>query len=45
MQSNEYFYLDLFGKSSNSLFTKNRGAGTILNDVRTPGCSTRPVRS
>ena len=26
------FYLDLFGTSSNSLFTKNRGTGTILND-------------
>jgi len=25
------FYLDLFGNSSNSLFTKNRGLGTILN--------------
>ena len=25
-------YLDLFGNSSNSLFTKNRGIGTILND-------------
>jgi len=31
-ESNEYFYLDLFGNSSNSLFTKNRGIGTILND-------------
>jgi hypothetical protein len=29
---NEMFYLDLFGNSSNSLFTKNRGSGTILND-------------
>jgi hypothetical protein len=28
----ETFYLDLFGNSSNSLFTKNRGIGTILND-------------
>jgi chitinase len=26
------FYLDLFGNSSNSLFTKGRGIGTILND-------------
>jgi chitinase len=26
------FYLDLFSISSNSLFTKNRGVGTILND-------------
>jgi probable HAF family extracellular repeat protein len=31
-ESNEYFYLDLFGNSTNSLFTKNRGIGTILND-------------
>ena len=31
-EANEYFYLDLFGNSSNSLFTKNRGLGTILND-------------
>jgi hypothetical protein len=29
---NETFYLDLFGLSSNALFTKNRGVGTILND-------------
>lgn len=29
---NETFYLDLFGNSGNSLFTKNRGVGTILND-------------
>jgi hypothetical protein len=29
---NEMFYLDLFGNSGNSLFTKNRGIGTILND-------------
>jgi hypothetical protein len=28
----EYFYLDLFGNSSNSLFTRSRGTGTILND-------------
>jgi hypothetical protein len=28
----EVFYLDLFGKSSNSLFTTSRGIGTILND-------------
>ena len=28
----ETFYLDLSGNSSNSLFTKNRGIGTILND-------------
>jgi len=25
-------YLDLFGLSSNALFTKKRGIGTILND-------------
>jgi hypothetical protein len=31
-ESNETFYLDLFGNSSNSLFTKQRGTGTILND-------------
>ena len=28
----EYFYLDLSNHSSNSLFTKNRGIATILND-------------
>ena len=31
-EATEYFYLDLFGNSSNSLFGKNRGTGTILND-------------
>ena len=31
-EANETFYLDLFGNSGNSLFTKNRGIGTILND-------------
>ena len=31
-ESNETFYLDLFGLSSNALFTKNRGIGAILND-------------
>jgi hypothetical protein len=31
-EADETFYLDLFGNSSNSLFTKNRGTGTILND-------------
>jgi hypothetical protein len=31
-EANETFYLDLFGLSSNALFTKNRGVGTILND-------------
>jgi hypothetical protein len=31
-ESSEYFYLDLFNNSSNSLFAKSRGIGTILND-------------
>ncbi|HEY7422832.1 MAG TPA: FG-GAP-like repeat-containing protein [Gemmataceae bacterium] len=31
-EANETFYLDLFGNSLNSLFTKKRGVGTILND-------------
>ena len=31
-EANETFYLDLFGLSGNSLFTKSRGIGTILND-------------
>jgi len=31
-EANETFYFDLFGNSSNSLFTKRRGLGTILND-------------
>ena len=31
-EADEYFYLDLFGNSSDSLFTKSRGTGTILND-------------
>jgi hypothetical protein len=31
-EANETFYLDLSGLSSNSLFTKSRGTGTILND-------------
>jgi hypothetical protein len=31
-EADETVYLDLFGNSSNSLFTKNRGIGTILND-------------
>jgi hypothetical protein len=31
-EANETFYLDLFYSSINSLFTKNRGLGTILND-------------
>jgi hypothetical protein len=31
-EANETVYLDLFGLSSNALFTTNRGLGTILND-------------
>jgi hypothetical protein len=31
-ETNETFYLDLFGNSSNSLLSKNRGIGAILND-------------
>ena len=31
-EANETFYLDLFGNSSNSQFTKNCDLGTILND-------------
>jgi chitinase len=31
-EANQNFYVDLFGLSSNALFTKNRGIGTILND-------------
>jgi Calx-beta domain/FG-GAP-like repeat/FG-GAP repeat len=31
-EANETFYLDLFGNPDASLFTKNRGLGTILND-------------
>jgi hypothetical protein len=31
-EANEAFYLDLFGLSSNALFTKSRGIGTIVND-------------
>lgn len=31
-EADEYFYLDLFDNSSNSLFIKNRGIGSILND-------------
>jgi len=31
-EAHETFYLDLFGNSGNSLFTNNRGVGTILND-------------
>jgi hypothetical protein len=31
-QANETFFVELFGNSSNSLFTRSRGLGTILND-------------
>jgi hypothetical protein len=31
-EANETFYLDLFGLSSNALFARSRGVGTILND-------------
>ena len=31
-EANETFSLDLFGNSSNSLFTRDRGLGTIRND-------------
>jgi hypothetical protein len=31
-EANETFYLDLFGNSSNSLFTKNFASATILDD-------------
>ena len=31
-EANESFYLDLSRNSSNSLFTKKRGLGTIRND-------------
>ena len=31
-ETNEYFYLDLSDNSGNSLFTKNRGTGTIFDD-------------
>ena len=32
-EADETFYLALFGNSSNALFTKKRGTGTILNDA------------
>jgi hypothetical protein len=31
-EADETFFLDLFGLSSNALFTKRRGLGTLLND-------------
>ena len=31
-ESDETFFVDLFGNSGNSLFTKSRGTATILND-------------
>jgi hypothetical protein len=29
-EANETFYLDLFGNTDTSVFTKNRGLGTML---------------
>ena len=31
-ETDETFYLELYGLSNNVLFTKSRGLGTILND-------------
>ena len=31
-EADEYFYPDQFGLSSNALFIKNRGNGTLIND-------------
>jgi hypothetical protein len=31
-EADETFFVDLFANSSNSLFTRNCGIGTILND-------------
>jgi hypothetical protein len=31
-EADETFYLDLFDNSSNALFIKNRGIGTILDE-------------
>jgi len=31
-EADEMFCVDLFGNSTNSLFAKSRGTGTILND-------------
>ena len=31
-EADETFFVDLFDNSSNSLFTRKRGTGTILND-------------
>ena len=31
-EASESFYPDLFGNCSNSLFTRNRGIGRLLND-------------
>ena len=43
-EANETFYLDLFGLSSNALFTKNRGVGTILKrDCSEESCDSPPV--
>src|SRR5262249_12015608 len=35
-EADETFFVDLFGNSSNSLFTKSRGVGTILTDDGAP---------
>jgi hypothetical protein len=31
-ETDETYFVDLFGNTSNLLFTKNRAVGTILND-------------
>ena len=31
-EADEYFYVDLFDNGGNSLVTRSRGVGTILND-------------
>jgi hypothetical protein len=31
-EADETFFVDLFDNTSDSLFTKSRGTGTILND-------------
>jgi hypothetical protein len=36
-ESDETFYLDLFNNSSNSLLSRTRGIGAILNDDSVPG--------
>jgi hypothetical protein len=42
-EADETFYLDLSSNSSNSLFTKRRGIGTILNDDWRRDRSQRPA--